>query len=105
MLAVGSDSQFAKLCSILGRSGLATDERYATNALRVRNRDALIPVLRQELRPWKRDELLARLADSGVPAGPINTIADVFADPQVRARGMRVDFDRPDIAREFGIEL
>lgn len=98
MVAVGSDSQFAKLCSILGRSDIAADEGYATNALRVRNRGALIPVLRQELLSWKRDELLARLADSGVPAGPINTIADVFADPQVRARGMRIDFDRPDIA-------
>jgi crotonobetainyl-CoA:carnitine CoA-transferase CaiB-like acyl-CoA transferase len=98
MVAVGSDSQFAKLCSILGRPDLAADEGYATNALRVRNRGALIPVLRQELKSWKRDELLARLADSGVPAGPINTIADVFSDPQVRARAMRIDFDRPDIA-------
>ncbi len=98
MVAVGSDSQFAKLCSILGRPDIATNEGYATNALRVQNRGALIPVLRQELKSWKRDELLARLADSGVPAGPINTIADVFSDPQVRARGMRIDFDRPDIA-------
>ena len=98
MVAVGSDSQFAKLCSILGRPDLAADEGYATNALRVRNRGALIPVLRQELKSCKRDELLARLADSGVPAGPINTIADVFSDPQVRARAMRIDFDRPDIA-------
>jgi crotonobetainyl-CoA:carnitine CoA-transferase CaiB-like acyl-CoA transferase len=98
MVAVGSDSQFAKLCSVLGRSDIATDERYATNALRVRNRGALITVLRGQLLSWKRDELLARLADSGVPAGPINTIADVFADPQVRAREMRIDFVRPDIA-------
>jgi crotonobetainyl-CoA:carnitine CoA-transferase CaiB-like acyl-CoA transferase len=98
MVAVGSDSQFAKLCLILGRPDVAANEGYATNALRVRNRGALIPVLRQEIESWKRDELLARLADSGVPAGPINTIADVFSDPQVRARGMRIDFDRPDIA-------
>jgi crotonobetainyl-CoA:carnitine CoA-transferase CaiB-like acyl-CoA transferase len=98
MVAVGSDPQFVKLCTILGRSDLATDERYATNALRVRNRGALIAVLRGEIQSWKRDELLAKLADLGVPAGPINTIADVFSDPQVRARAMRIDFDRPDIA-------
>jgi crotonobetainyl-CoA:carnitine CoA-transferase CaiB-like acyl-CoA transferase len=98
MIAVGSDSQFEKLCSILGRTDIAGDARYATNALRVGNRDVLVPILRQELLAWERDELLAKLADSGVPAGPINTIADVFADPQVRARGIRVDFDRPEIA-------
>ena len=84
MVAVGSDPQFAKLCTVLGRSDLATDERYATNALRVRNRGALIAVLREEIHSWKRDELLARLADLGVPAGPINTIADVFSDPRSR---------------------
>jgi crotonobetainyl-CoA:carnitine CoA-transferase CaiB-like acyl-CoA transferase len=98
MIAVGSDSQFTKLCTILGRTDIATDAGYATNALRVQNRAVLIPALRQELLSWGRDELLLRLADSGVPAGPINTIADVFADPQVRARGMRVDFNRPEVA-------
>ena len=98
MVAVGSDSQFAKLCSLLARPDIAMDGRYVTNELRVRNRGALIPMLRQELMAWKRDELLTKLAALGVPAGPINTIADVFSDPQVRAREMRVDFDRPDIA-------
>jgi crotonobetainyl-CoA:carnitine CoA-transferase CaiB-like acyl-CoA transferase len=105
MLAVGSDAQFGKLCSLLERPDIGMDSRYATNELRVRNRDALIALLREELIAWKRDELLAKLAGVGVPAGPINTIADVFADPQVRARGMRVDFDRPDIAggKLFGL--
>jgi len=98
MIAVGSDSQFAKLCAILGRTDIATDAGYATNALRVRNRGVLIPALRKELLSWGRDELLVRLADSGVPAGPINTVADVFADPQVRERGMRVDIDCPEVA-------
>ena len=98
MIAVGSDSQFAKLCAILGRTDIATDAGYASNALRVQNRGVLIPALRKELRSWGRDELLSRLADGGVPAGPINTIADVFADPQVRARGMRVDFNCPEVA-------
>jgi len=97
MIAVGSDSQFAKLCAILERTDIATDAGYATNALRVRNRGVLIHALRKELLSWGRDELLARLADSGVPAGPINTVADVFADPQVRARGMRVDFNCPEV--------
>ena len=98
MIAVGSDSQFAKLCSILGRPDLGRDPHYTTNALRVEHRADLIPVLRQEVQARGRDELLAQLANAGVPAGPINTIADVFADPQILARGMRVDFDREDIA-------
>jgi crotonobetainyl-CoA:carnitine CoA-transferase CaiB-like acyl-CoA transferase len=98
MIAVGSDAQFGKLCATLGRSDIANDGRYAGNALRVQHRDDLIPELRRELRSWKRDELLAKLAAVGVPAGPINTIADVFADPQVRARGMRLDFDAPAVA-------
>lgn len=98
MIAVGSDSQFARLCAILGRSDIAHDARYAGNALRVQNRGSLIPELRDEVRSWTRDDLLAKLADGAVPAGPINTIADVFADPQVRARDMRVDFDCPAVA-------
>lgn len=90
MLAVGSDSQFAKLCAILGREDLAQHEHYSTNASRVVHRGDLVQALRAELAQWNRDELLARLEASGVPAGPINTVADVFADPQVIHRAMRL---------------
>jgi crotonobetainyl-CoA:carnitine CoA-transferase CaiB-like acyl-CoA transferase len=98
MIAVGSDRQFAQFCWILGRTDIASDARYTTNALRVTNRASLISALRKELRSWERNVLLAKLAASGVPAGPINTIAEVFSDPQVWWRAMRVDFDRPEVS-------
>jgi crotonobetainyl-CoA:carnitine CoA-transferase CaiB-like acyl-CoA transferase len=91
MVAIGSDPQYAKFCGILGRPELATDPVYATNAQRVAHRAVLVPVLRDALATWMRDELLARLEAAGVPAGPINTIEDVFRDPQVIARGMRLE--------------
>jgi crotonobetainyl-CoA:carnitine CoA-transferase CaiB-like acyl-CoA transferase len=71
MIAVGSDSQFVKLCSVLGRTDIASGGAYATNASRVRNRDALIPVLRQEVLSWERGELLARLARSIATGGRV----------------------------------
>jgi crotonobetainyl-CoA:carnitine CoA-transferase CaiB-like acyl-CoA transferase len=91
IVAVGNDGQFAKFVRLLGRPDLAQDERFRTNADRVRNRAVLVPLLTDLLSTKKRDVLLAALAPEGVPAGPINTVADVFADPQVIARRMRVD--------------
>jgi crotonobetainyl-CoA:carnitine CoA-transferase CaiB-like acyl-CoA transferase len=87
IVAVGNDGQFARLCALLG---LAADARFATNAERVRNRDALTALLSPAMAPRRRDELLAALAAAGIPAGPINDVAQVFADPQVIARGMRI---------------
>jgi crotonobetainyl-CoA:carnitine CoA-transferase CaiB-like acyl-CoA transferase len=95
IVAVGNDRQFAKFVRVLGRPDLAQDERFRTNADRVRNRAVLVPLLADLLATRKRDLLLAALAPEGVPAGPINTVADVFADPQVIARGMRVDLPAP----------
>jgi len=93
ILAVGNDGQFARFADVIGRPELATDERFLTNASRVANRVALTEAIAGALAPWQRDALLAKLAAAHVPAGPINTLEDVFADPQVVARGMRLDLD------------
>ena len=88
MLAVGSDGQFAKLCEAIGRPDWAEEERFATNAARVRNNTALTALLGERFAAFARAELTAKLAEAGVPCGPINDIAQVFADEQVRHRGM-----------------
>jgi crotonobetainyl-CoA:carnitine CoA-transferase CaiB-like acyl-CoA transferase len=98
MIAVGNDGQFRRLCDVLGLGTLAADARYTSNAGRVRERDSLIATLSASLAGWTRDDLLGGLEAVGVPAGPINTVGDVFADPQVMFRGMRVDLDAPSIA-------
>ncbi len=91
IVAVGNDRQFVKFCELLGRPDLASDPRYRTNADRVQNRDSLTPELAAETAKFERDTLLARLEATGVPGGPINTVADVFADPQIIHRQMRVE--------------
>jgi len=88
IVAVGNDGQFARLLAVLG---LAEEPRFATNADRVRNRTALDALLSPAIALRRRNELLVALAASGIPAGPINDVAQVFADPQVIARGMRID--------------
>ncbi|MBK1695682.1 CaiB/BaiF CoA transferase family protein [Rhodovibrio salinarum] len=96
ILAVGNDSQFAKFCAEAGSPELAEEPRFATNAARVRNRDALYPLLdaitaKREMQDWV-DALNAR----GVPCGPVNTVDRVFADPQVQHRKMQIQMDYPD---------
>lgn len=91
IVAVGNDRQFVKFCDLLGRSDLAADERYRTNAGRVQHRESLTPELAAETSKVKRDTLLAELEAAGVPGGPINTVSDVFADPQILHRQMRID--------------
>ncbi|WP_460448400.1 CaiB/BaiF CoA transferase family protein [Alsobacter sp. SYSU BS001988] len=98
VIASGNDGQFRRLCGVLGAPGMADDPAYASNALRVTNRERLIPALSELTLRVRRDDLLAALERVGVPAGPINTVADVFEDPQVEARGMRVDLPCPDAA-------
>ncbi len=90
ILAVGNDGQFARFAAIVGASELASDARFATNADRVANRAELAALIGAKTADWTRDGLLAALEKAGVPAGPINTVADVFADPQVIARGMQI---------------
>ncbi len=88
ILVVGNDGQFARLCGVLGRDAWATDERFATNAQRVRNIGELSSMLRDDLSRWKRQALIEALDAAGVPCGAINSVADVFADPQVVARDL-----------------
>lgn len=97
IIAVGNDAQFARLCEYLSVGSLATDPLYATNAARVGNRAQLIGLLSERLANYERPELLAALEERGIPAGPINTVADVFADPQVIHRGMQVDLGTPSV--------
>jgi len=91
IIAVGNDGQFRRLCEVLGKPEMGTDPDYATNPARVENRVALIARLSALTMGWTREDLLAGLEKAGVPGGPINSIADVFEDPQVRHRGMRLD--------------
>nr|WP_246586972.1 CaiB/BaiF CoA-transferase family protein [Stakelama flava] len=89
IIAVGNDGQFARLCAVLGLD-LAGDARFATNPARVANRDALVPVIGRAVAAWTKADLATALEANGIPAGPINNVAEVFADPQVIARGMQI---------------
>ena len=93
ILAVGNDGQFQRFCKVTGLDDLATNPDFATNPARVTNRVALRERVVAATQQWKRDELLAELEKVAVPAAPINTIADAFADPQTIARGMRLALD------------
>jgi crotonobetainyl-CoA:carnitine CoA-transferase CaiB-like acyl-CoA transferase len=95
ILAVGNDTQFERFCAEAGCPELARDPRFATNAARVRHRDALVPLLAERLRRRARADWLAALDAAGVPCGPINDLTDVFADPHVQARGMTVTMAHP----------
>ncbi|MCM8731716.1 CaiB/BaiF CoA transferase family protein [Hephaestia sp. GCM10023244] len=96
ILAVGNDSQFRRFCAVVGLSDMPDDPRFATNPARVAHRDALTTRVTQAMARFPRDALLARLEAEGVPAGPINTVAEAFADPQVIARGMALAIARDD---------
>ncbi|MFG1402557.1 CaiB/BaiF CoA transferase family protein [Xanthobacter sediminis] len=89
--AVGNDGQFARFCAVLGAPELAGNADYGTNPARVAHRAALVPQLSALTAAFRRDDLLAALEKQGVPAGPINTVPQVFDDPQVIHRGLRAD--------------
>jgi crotonobetainyl-CoA:carnitine CoA-transferase CaiB-like acyl-CoA transferase len=91
IIACGNDGQFGKLCTVLGDAGIAQDPDYKTNKDRVINRVALIEKLTALTSRMARAEILGKLEEVNVPAGPINTLEDVFNDPQVIHRGMRLD--------------
>lgn len=95
IVAVGNDGQFAKLCEILGHPQWAQDERFATNAQRVRHRDQLVPLLAQRIATHARQHWLDAMERAKVPGGAINNLAEVFADPQVQAREMVVPMAHP----------
>ena len=91
IVTVGNDSQFAKFCTVAGVPHLAEDSRFRRNADRVRNRDVLIAELEAILRTKPLAFWVERIDAAGVPCGPINDIGQALADPQVAARGMRID--------------
>jgi crotonobetainyl-CoA:carnitine CoA-transferase CaiB-like acyl-CoA transferase len=95
ILAVGNDGQYAKFCDVAGRPDLAQDPRFIRNADRVRHRAALVPLLADVMKTRPKAEWLSLLEAAKVPCGPINDLADVFADPQVRARAMAVPVSHP----------
>lgn len=98
-IAVGNDQQFARLCALMKRAELATDPRFATNAARVRNRDALIPLLEEGFVAMPSAFWIDGLRERGVPSGPVRNLEEVFADPQIEARGMRIALEHPDAMR------
>jgi crotonobetainyl-CoA:carnitine CoA-transferase CaiB-like acyl-CoA transferase len=93
IVATGNDAQFRRFCVLLGLPALAEDPAYATNAQRVEAREALAARLSEGTRRFAMAGLLAACEAQGVPAGPINDMAAVFADGQVQARGLRIDRD------------
>lgn len=95
ILAIGNDGQFARFCAIAGHPEWAEDARFATNPQRVAHRAVLIPLLRQATVTRTTREWIAALESAGVPCGPINRLDEVFADPQVRARGLRIELPHP----------
>jgi glutaryl-CoA transferase len=100
MISGGNDGQYVKLCQVLGAPDLAEDPKYKTNAGRLQHRDELIGKLSALTSRFKRDDLLGKLEAVNLPAGPINDLAQVFADPQVKARGMQIE--RPNAAAKSG---
>lgn len=95
IVAVGNDSQFAKFCECLGKPQWATDTRFVRNPDRVRHRDILIPMLAAQLMTQRKAHWLALLESAKVPCGPINNLAEVFADPHVQHRQMVQTFQHP----------
>jgi len=96
MLIVGTDDQFRRFCTVMGLPGVADDERFSSNAARVRNMLALDPLLREAFSRHTMAECQQILDNAGVPAAPINNLAQVFDDPQVVARNLVRDVVRPD---------
>ncbi len=93
ILATGNDGQYRRLCAILGLADMAEAAEFLTNADRVTNREAMTDRITAATRKWAKADLLTACEAEGVPAGPINSLDEVFADPQVVARGMQLDFD------------
>jgi crotonobetainyl-CoA:carnitine CoA-transferase CaiB-like acyl-CoA transferase len=95
MLAVGNDDQWRRFCDATGLSELTTDARFSTNPQRVENREVLWPIVARALRVRDRDDWTARLRKVGVPCGPVRTIGETLAEPQLEARGMIASLRHP----------
>jgi crotonobetainyl-CoA:carnitine CoA-transferase CaiB-like acyl-CoA transferase len=94
VIALGNDDQFERFVSLIGESWLTSDERFVSNEMRVKYRAELIPIIEQAMLNRKRNEWLDILEQHGIAAGPINTVKEVFEDPQVIARDMRVKLEQ-----------
>jgi len=99
IVASGNDGQYQKFVEAGGRPELARDPRFATNPLRVQNRDVLVPLLAEMVAMRRRDEWIAMLEEVGVPCGPINDVGEVFANEQVRAREMAIELPHPSAGK------
>lgn len=95
ILTVGNDAQFRKFCDVAGHAEWALDSRFASNAARVANRAELIPLIRQVSVFRTTAQWIADLELAGVPCGPINSLDQVFQDPQVLARGLKIRMQHP----------
>ncbi|WP_229518471.1 CaiB/BaiF CoA-transferase family protein [Massilia sp. PAMC28688] len=95
IVATGNDGQYQKFVEAGERADLASDERFVTNPLRVKNREVLVPLLAEMVKTRSRDEWISKLEAVGVPCGPINDIGEVFENPQVKARGTAFEMDHP----------
>lgn len=96
IIAVGNDSQFARLAKVLNLEHLSDDPNYQTNDARVQNRESLIPILQETLSSRSSSHWLAQFESAGIPAGPINAIDQVFENEQVKSRHMQINVPHPD---------
>ncbi len=99
IVAVGNDAQFGRFCELIGHADLAANPDYATNAMRLVNREALISALTPILAGLSKDALIADMERAGVPGGPINTLPEVFNGEQVAARGMKISVPHPEAGK------
>lgn len=103
IIAVGNDGQFGRLADLLGAPEWKSDSRFATNMARVGNRDLLLPLIAARLLARPTAEWLDALREADVPCGPVNTMDQVFADPQINARGIKINMAHPLAAK--GVDL
>ena len=99
IVAIGNDFQFGKFCQAVGEPELARDPRFLTNADRVRNREAIVVEMKRLVKQRSTEDWLALLGPLGVPCGPINDMAQTFAHPQIRHRGMKLELEHPSAGK------
>ncbi len=99
IVAVGNDTQFRRFCDLVGRSDLAADPRFATNAGRVEHRGALLPIVKSIIAERSVADWITALEAAGIPCGAVNSIDRAFADPQTTARDMLREVSHPTIGR------
>lgn len=93
IIACGNDAQYGRFCGLLNRSDLATHADYANNQVRVKHRDVLVSILQAETLKWTKSDLLAACEAQVVPAGPINNLHELFEDPHIQSRGMKIELE------------